>query len=114
MLSPVDDAHRKSTCPASKANPTNIFVGSIACAQSIAQTCPENNSLCYSLNIPAATTSSNNGPIYFQMMAPTAMQWVGLGQGTRMAGANIFVMYSSADGNVTVRSANSCIRGMKC
>ena len=31
------------------------------------------------------------------------MQWIGLGEGNQMAGANIFVIYAAADGkNVTL------------
>ncbi|KAK5723141.1 hypothetical protein LTR17_013936 [Elasticomyces elasticus] len=57
----------------------------------------------YSLNIPDATATSGTGDIYFQLSAPTSYQWVALGQGSSMSGANIFIMYTSADGtNVTV------------
>ncbi|KAI9039755.1 cytochrome and DOMON domain-containing protein [Aspergillus affinis] len=48
------------------------------------------------------TASSPSGPIFFQIQAPDTLQWVGLGQGTGMAGANIFVLYSSSESNVTV------------
>ncbi|CAK1354487.1 hypothetical protein CB0940_01669 [Cercospora beticola] len=77
---------------------------SLATAQaSLARTCPETN-LCYSLNIPQSTVEADGqGDIYFQMSAPTSYQWVGLGQGSRMSGSNIFVMYTSSNGqNVTV------------
>ena len=30
------------------------------------------------------------------------MQWVGLGMGPQMAGANIFIMYAAGDGNITL------------
>lgn len=75
----------------------------LAASQSaIDKTCPESD-ICYSLNIPESTASSGDGDIYFQMTAPTTYSWVALGQGSQMAGSNIFVMYSSADGtNVTV------------
>ncbi|USW48226.1 Putative DOMON domain, cytochrome b561/ferric reductase transmembrane [Septoria linicola] len=80
-----------------------LGLGSAVAAQSIARTCPEDN-VCYSLNIPESTVQANgDGDIFFQMSAPTSYQWVALGQGSRMAGSNIFVMYTSADGqNVTV------------
>lgn len=77
------------------------FLGSIVHAQ-IAQICPASN-VCYSLNIPDTTASSGNGDIYFQITAPTSYTWVALGQGSQMAGANIFVLYTDASGtNVTL------------
>ncbi|KAK3713076.1 hypothetical protein LTR37_008761 [Vermiconidia calcicola] len=64
--------------------------------------CPTSD-VCYSLSIPETTANSGNGDIYFQLSAPTSYQWVSLGQGSQMAGSNIFVMYTAADGtNVTV------------
>lgn len=48
------------------------------------------------------TASSGSGPIFFQIQAPGTLQWIGLGQGTRMAGANMFVLYSSSGDNVTL------------
>ncbi|CAK4030903.1 Hypothetical predicted protein [Lecanosticta acicola] len=73
----------------------------------VSQTCPDTtNGICYSLSIPEQTASSGTGDIFFQMTAPTSYEWVGLvalGQGSRMAGSSIFVMYTSANGsNVTV------------
>ncbi|RHZ60851.1 hypothetical protein CDV55_106235 [Aspergillus turcosus] len=56
----------------------------------------------YSVIVPESTVSSNSGPIYFQIHAPTSYQWVALGQGSGMAGANIFVMYAASANNVTV------------
>ncbi|KAM3415569.1 hypothetical protein BST61_g9090 [Cercospora zeina] len=75
----------------------------VTAQSSLARTCPETN-LCYSLNIPESTVGNNGqGDIYFQMSAPTSYQWIALGQGSRMSGSNIFVMYTSSSGqNVTV------------
>ena len=57
----------------------------------------------YSFNVPTASASSGNGDIYFQIQAPASTQWVGLGQGSQMRGANIFIVYSDSDGqNVTL------------
>lgn len=56
----------------------------------------------YQVGIPASTASSGSGNIYFQISAPTTMAWVGLGTGSQMAGANIFVMYQDGNGNVTI------------
>jgi len=68
----------------------------------VLKTCPETD-ICFSLNVPQQSASSGSGDIFFQLSAPTAYSWIGLGQGTMMSNANIFVMYSSADGkNVTL------------
>jgi hypothetical protein len=65
------------------------------------QKCVKN--VCYSLSIPNTTATSGKGDIFFQISAPTSFSWVALGQGSSMAGSNIFVIYSSADGkNVTL------------
>lgn len=59
--------------------------------------------VCYAVNVPEATASSGNGDIFFQISGPSSMSWIGLGQGTEMAGANIFMIYSNAAGtNVTL------------
>ncbi|KAL9105876.1 MAG: hypothetical protein Q9227_009039 [Pyrenula ochraceoflavens] len=36
------------------------------------------------------------------MIAPPGTQWLGLGQGSEMAAANIFIMYSASSSNITV------------
>ncbi|KAH9828199.1 integral membrane protein, partial [Teratosphaeria destructans] len=78
-----------------------LQLGSRAYAQ-VASSCPETD-VCYSLNVPDATASSGSGDIFFQISAPTTYEYVALGQGTQMKGANMFVMYTSASGtNVTV------------
>lgn len=81
-------------------NGTNDSTGSTALAQ-LSQQCF--SEVCYQLNIPQSTADSGNGDIFIQMTAPTSYEWVGLGQGSSMSGANMFIMYLSADGsNVTV------------
>ena len=70
----------------------------------ILNTCPETD-VCFSINVPQQSANSGSGDIYFQLSAPTTYSWVGLAQGTMMSNANMFVMYSSADGqNVTLSS----------
>lgn len=64
----------------------------------VASSCVDDD-VCYKLNIPENTASSGDGDIFFQISAPSSYEWVALGQGMRMAGANIFVVYTSADGN---------------
>lgn len=56
----------------------------------------------YSVVVPESTASSNSGPIYFQIRAPTSYQWVALGQGSQMAGSNMFIMYAASVNNVTL------------
>lgn len=78
-----------NTCPASTAS-------------AITTSCPSSN-VCYALSIPDATASAGNGDIYFQLSGPTSYEYIALGQGSSMSGANIFVMYTSADvNNVTI------------
>lgn len=85
------------TCPSSTSPGTN---GSSQAA--LVSTCPETE-VCFSLNVPEKVASSGSGDIFFQLSAPTTYSWVALAQGTRMSNANMFVMYSSADGaNVTL------------
>ncbi|KAF2785661.1 iron reductase domain protein [Melanomma pulvis-pyrius CBS 109.77] len=68
----------------------------------VLMTCPETD-VCFSLNVPEESASSSSGDIYFQLSVPTTYSWVALAQGTTMSNANMFVMYSSADGkNVTL------------
>ncbi|KAL3482553.1 hypothetical protein BJX62DRAFT_221475 [Aspergillus germanicus] len=57
----------------------------------------------YSLAVVSSTVGSEPTDLFFQIVAPTSYEWVALGQGTGMAGANIFVMYSSpSNNNVTL------------
>ena len=56
----------------------------------------------YRVNIPAATAAGNSESIFFQLAAPSGTQWVALGQGSQMAGSNIFVVYANGKGNVTL------------
>lgn len=55
--------------------------------------------VCFKLNIPQNTASSGNGDIFFQISAPSSYEWAALGQGSRMTGSNIFVIYTSGNGN---------------
>lgn len=90
-----------NTCPAGTPSESS--------QAAVLNTCPEAD-VCFSLNVPQQqSTSSGSEDIYFQLSAPTSYSWVALAQGTMMSNANMFVMYSSADGkNVTVspRSAS--------
>ncbi|RAK96037.1 cytochrome and DOMON domain-containing protein [Aspergillus ibericus CBS 121593] len=63
---------------------------------------PTNPSIIYSLTIPNTTTLSTPGPIYLQITAPTTLQWIGLGQGAQMTGANMFLLYTSSASKITL------------
>ncbi|PGG99605.1 hypothetical protein AJ79_08465 [Helicocarpus griseus UAMH5409] len=56
----------------------------------------------YRVNIPPSTASSGQGPIFFQMEAPSDVQWFALGQGTGMIDSNIFIAYAASADNVTI------------
>jgi len=72
----------------------------------IARNCPSSD-LCYSINVPDVTAKSGSGDIYLQIKAATSYSYAALGQGASMTGANIFVIYPSADGkNVTLSTRN--------
>ncbi|KAJ6263732.1 hypothetical protein Dda_2302 [Drechslerella dactyloides] len=63
---------------------------------------PSDSSITYRVNVPASTANSGSGPIFFQITGPSSKQWIALGQGQRMAGAHIYVVYADGKGNVTV------------
>lgn len=67
----------------------------------VASVCPKTD-VCFKLNIPESTVSSGNGDIFFQISAPDTYNYVALGQGSSMSGANIFVVYTAGNGNVTI------------
>ncbi|KAH8750708.1 integral membrane protein-like protein [Hyaloscypha finlandica] len=62
----------------------------------------------YSVGVPSSSSISQSsaGGIYFQLSAPTSYQWVGLGIGSQMTGASMFVMYADGAGNVTISARN--------
>ncbi|KAK5947472.1 hypothetical protein PMZ80_001622 [Knufia obscura] len=84
------------TCPAENT------VSGVSGQAAVLNTCPEAD-ICFSVNVPEQSASSGTGDIYFQLSAPVTYSWVALAQGTMMSNANMFLMYSSADGrNVTL------------
>ncbi|KAF7545867.1 hypothetical protein G7Z17_g8857 [Cylindrodendrum hubeiense] len=64
--------------------------------------CPGSGDVCYRWGVPEAAASSGSGDVYFQIKAPTTNQWVGVGIGSQMSGAEIFVIYQDGSGNVTL------------
>ncbi|RYP92813.1 hypothetical protein DL770_001093 [Monosporascus sp. CRB-9-2] len=68
-----------------------------------ARYCPDAvEDVCYGVAVPETSASSDSGNIYIQLRAPTSYQWIGLGQGSSMTGANMFLLYTDGAGNVTV------------
>ncbi|CEL09328.1 hypothetical protein ASPCAL12466 [Aspergillus calidoustus] len=62
-----------------------------------------NSKIAYSIAVVSSSVGSEPTDLFFQIVAPTSYEWVALGQGTGMAGANIFVMYSSSlKNNITL------------
>ncbi|KAJ5175819.1 cellobiose dehydrogenase [Penicillium canariense] len=61
----------------------------------------EDDQLTYTIRVPQGTANLSLGPIYFQLNSTRLVQWVALGQGAAMHGANMFVVYTSGD-NVTL------------
>lgn len=56
----------------------------------------------FQVNIPSSTASTGSGPVNFQLVAPKGTQWLGLGQGLTMLGANMFIMYAASSSNITL------------
>jgi len=82
---------------------TDSHTACLASAQTAKFCPPESNSVCYSVNVPANTASSGTGDLFFQIQGPSSHQWMGLGQGGQMTGANIFIIYADSTGkNVTL------------
>jgi hypothetical protein len=52
--------------------------------------------------VPEAAASAESGTIYLRLDAPVTYRWVGLGIGTHMLGAEIFLIYQDGEGNVTL------------
>ncbi|KIW32570.1 uncharacterized protein PV07_04100 [Cladophialophora immunda] len=60
------------------------------------------SSYALAVNVPSDTASSGSGSLFLQISAPSGTQWVGFGQGSGMAGANMLVVYAADSNNVTV------------
>ncbi|ATY58696.1 cellobiose dehydrogenase [Cordyceps militaris] len=61
-----------------------------------------NSQVCFTWGVPSAAIQSGTGNVYFQLRAPATYAWAGLGIGSRMSGAQIFLMYKDGTGNVTL------------
>ncbi|KAM5355807.1 hypothetical protein ACJ41O_002453 [Fusarium nematophilum] len=69
--------------------------------------CPNDGDICFRWGVPEASASSGSGNIYFQIEAPTTNAWAGLGIGSGMSGADIFLIYQDGEGNVTLSTRTS-------
>ncbi|GAO14667.1 uncharacterized protein UV8b_05263 [Ustilaginoidea virens] len=70
-----------------------------------ASRCPVSGQTCFQWGAApaaAAAAAAGSNSVYFQIRAPTSYQWVGLGIGSQMAGADMFVVYADGRGNVTL------------
>jgi len=65
-------------------------------------TAGENDDIRFRWGVPEAAASSGSGNVYFQLNAPTSYTWVGLGIGSGMRGADIFLMYANETNGVTL------------
>lgn len=97
--------------PATGNNCSALYAGSnstsTAGQATVLTTCPETD-VCFAINVPENSAKSGTGDIYFQLSAPATYSWIALAQGTMMNNANMFVLYSSADGqNVTLSPRSS-------
>lgn len=52
--------------------------------------------------VPEAAATAESGNVYLRLDAPTIYRWVGLGIGTHMLDAEIFLIYQDGEGNVTL------------
>ncbi|KAG6029927.1 hypothetical protein E4U41_000228 [Claviceps citrina] len=86
---------------------TVILNAATALAAPTSYCAADNNEICFQWAVPEAAASSGAGNVYFQLRAPTSYAWVGLGIGSNMAGADMFVMYEDGRGNVTLSTRES-------
>lgn len=85
---------------------STALLRSVLVSADAASLCPARaEGACYAVTVPKTTAGGSSKDIYFQISAPSSLQWIGFGQSNdgQMAGANVFVLYQSADGkNVTL------------
>ncbi|KAF7554957.1 hypothetical protein G7046_g6673 [Stylonectria norvegica] len=62
----------------------------------------DSKDVCFQWGVPESAMSSGSGNVYFQLEAPSTYQWIGLGIGSQMAGAKMFLIYNDGNGNVTL------------
>ncbi|KAE8552277.1 hypothetical protein EYB25_006171 [Talaromyces marneffei] len=79
-----------------------LVVSSRALAQFQTFSPPGQSDVTYSINVPEHTSTTGSGPIFLQIKSTVAVEWVAFGEGTRMQGSNIFVVYGNGNGNATV------------
>jgi Cytochrome domain of cellobiose dehydrogenase len=65
----------------------------------ISQKCLGDGKVCFSYNIPDATSQAGSGDVYYQITAPSSYGWVAVGTGDQMAGSTMLIIYATSDGN---------------
>ncbi|ODA79625.1 hypothetical protein RJ55_05219 [Drechmeria coniospora] len=63
--------------------------------------------VCFRWGVPEANTTSKPSSVYLQLKAPITYEWIGLGIGSQMRGAYMFIMYADGKGNVTLSTRQS-------
>ncbi|KAL1968577.1 hypothetical protein VTN77DRAFT_1787 [Rasamsonia byssochlamydoides] len=56
----------------------------------------------FSVNVPDQTVSSGPEPVYLQIKGPSDVQWLAVGEGSRMLDSNMLVIYASSNNNITL------------
>jgi hypothetical protein len=79
---------------------TNIVSGAFAQTQ-VGQNCV-GSGVCFKLNVPQLTAQNGAGNIFLSLSGPTTFRWIGLGIGSSMTNADMFIMYTDGNGNVTL------------
>jgi hypothetical protein len=89
----------------SPADPSRLAPSALA----LATFSPISNGPVFAVGLPPRTTISSTSPgaIYLSLQAPSTYQWAGLGIGSSMASATIFMMYPDGTGNVTISARQS-------
>ncbi|KAF5125461.1 hypothetical protein E5D57_010148 [Metarhizium anisopliae] len=64
----------------------------------LAATCPGDGELCFQWGIPAGSSRTSPGNLYFQLRGPISLSWFALGTGSAMMGSSMFVVYSNGSG----------------
>lgn len=81
---------------------TQITDNGMVSAATVSSNQGDSEDIKFSWGVPEQSSSSGSGNVYFQLTAPDTYSWVGLGIGSGMRGAEIFLMYQDGNGNVTL------------
>ncbi|RAO67381.1 uncharacterized protein BHQ10_003393 [Talaromyces amestolkiae] len=76
------------------------LLSSLVLAQLQTYSPPGQTDITYSINVPDQTATSGSGPVFIQIKSTNVdLEWLAFGEGTRMQGSNIFVVYGNGNGN---------------